>query len=133
MCSAEYSLSGRQGVGKGPKQPATAAGVKVRRRGVAALLLLASLLSISKLPTSPICFVPATHTHRVSRLNRIGEVSSEQAGDQVVAAQLASDRRPKSVAVAPLRVKLDIPSAALILSRLSSQFRSPPFFRVAVN
>ena len=100
---------------------------KTWRRWLTAVVLLAGILSMSELARTSSYFGLSDLTHRVVKLNRIGEPCAELARELAVLAwPETSDFHPVLVAVAPLYFTSETPRPSLTLSQSSNPFRSPP-------
>ncbi len=97
------------------------------RRWLTAVVLLAGILSMSELARTSSYFGLSDLTHRVVKLNRIGEPCVELAGELAVLAwPETGDFHPALVAVAPVYFTSETPRPSLTLSQSSNPFRSPP-------
>lgn len=127
MKSVESTSRAALGDGRFVKRLMTAGRSETRRRWFTAVVLLAGILSISELARTSSYFGLSDLTHRVVKLNRIGEPCAEFASELAVLVRLeTSDFRPVLVAVAPLYLTSEIPRPSLILSQSSNPLRSPP-------
>ncbi len=97
------------------------------RRCVIALFLLLGILSISELAKIGPCLVSTACAQRFLRLTRLGEPSTEQAGDNVTVARAVTSRPHLARAsVAPAYSTPDDLRPSLTRFRFCSQLRSPP-------
>jgi len=128
MHSVEFSTRRSPYMTTVPVPLARADGTETCRRSVVVLFLLLGILSISELAKAGPCLVPATLTQRFLRLTRIGEPSTEQAGDNVIVVAQGLMSRPY-LTTAPVVFAYTMPDdlkPPLTRFRLCSQLRSPP-------
>lgn len=109
------------------KPPANAGENRIRWTIVIAFVLLSCLLPLCTIPRALGNFGPVTRTHKLPRLSRTFEPSSKEKGNRVVVARFKSETPTTIVVDAPAYSPRDLPILSPNLSRLSWQFRSPPF------
>ena len=110
-----------------PNPLMTADRIETCRRCVIVLFLILGILSISELAKAGPYLVSTTLTQRFLRLTRIGEPSTEQAGDGVVVAQAIISRPRLTIASVALAYSTpDDLRRPLTRFRFCSQLRSPP-------
>ena len=127
MQTVEFSNGSFPYMSTAPNSLAMADRIETCRRGVIVFFLLLGILSISELAKIGPCLVSTACTQRFLRLTRLGEPSTEQAGDKVTVA-LAVVSRPH-LTTAPAAPAYSTPDAllpSLTRFRFFSQLRSPP-------
>jgi hypothetical protein len=109
-----------------PTQPNATAETRTHNTGILVILLLASFLSVSPLSSITRHFIPPACSHRVSRSNRVAELSFELIGEHIAVLEFGSRRPPSFEARTSTHLSPAIINPTLSLSRASHPLRSPP-------